>query len=194
VDCCPRNAVPCAQTLTISSKPNPSTADHQVVITGQLFGVTTVGMPVELWQQLPGQTRFSQVATATTDASGMYTITRDARQVQTDRQWYVTAGTVRSTTMTQQVRAIVTLAATAGARGSTIFAGHVSPSHKGELIGLQRHTVHGWRTIARARLTRASTFRLRHRLGRGTALLRALLPADRMNVLSVSAPLSVHSR
>jgi hypothetical protein len=180
--------------LTIDSKPNPSTADRQVVVSGRLLGATTVGVPVELWQALPGQTRFTQVAKTTTDASGAYAITRSPRQVQTDRQWYVTAGTMRSRTMAQTVQAVVTLAAIAGEHGTTIFAGHVSPSHKGERIVLLLHTSQGWRTIARPLLTRASTFRVRHRLGRGTAVLRAVLPADARNALSASALLAVHSR
>lgn len=194
IDCCPTDAALCLQTLTIDSKPNPSTADRQVVVSGQLLGATTIGVTVELWQALPGQTRFEQVAKTTTDASGAYAITRSARQVQTDREWYVTASTMRSRTMAQTVQAVVTLAATAGKHGTTIFAGHVSPSHKGERILLQRRTSQGWRTIARSLLTRASNFRVRHRLGRGTVVLQAVLPADTTNALSASALLTVHSR
>jgi hypothetical protein len=194
IDCCPSNAALCAQTLTIDSNPNPSTADRQVVVHGQLLGATSVGVAVELWQQLPGQTQFAQVAQTTTDASGAYSITRSADQVQTDRQWYVTAGTMQSRTMAQTVQAVVTLAATAGSHRATIFAGHVSPSHKRQRILLQRRTSRGWSTIARPVLTRASNFRVRRRLGRGTAVLQAVLPADSMNALSTSALLTVHSR
>jgi hypothetical protein len=194
IDCCPTIAALCPQTLTIASKPNPSTADRQVVVSGQLLGAATVGVTVELWQALAGQAQFTQVAKTTTDASGAYAITRGARQVQTDREWYVTAATMRSRTMAQAVHAVVTLAAIAGKHGTTIFAGHVSPSHKGERILLERHTSQGWRTIARPLLTRASTFRVRHRLGRGTAVLHAVLPADARNALSASALLTVRSR
>jgi hypothetical protein len=193
IDCCPSNAALCAQTLTIDSTPNPSTADRQVVVRGQLLGATTVGVAVELWQELPDQTQFTQVAKTTTDASCAYAITRSARQVQTDREWYVTAGTMQSRTMVQTVQAVVTLAATAGSHRTTIFAGHVSPSHKGDRILLQRRTSRGWLTIARPLLTRASNFRVRHRLGRGTVVLQAVLPADSMNALSTSAALTVHS-
>jgi hypothetical protein len=192
IRCCPGSDL-CASSLTISATPNPSTAADSVVISGQLLGATTVGVPVQLWQQAAGDAQFTQVAKATTDAEGKYKITRAARQVRTHRSWYVTAGTARSITLTQSVAAVVTLAATAGRHHATILAGHVTPSHRGERILLQRHRARGWVTIARARLSRTSSFTIRHRLGKGTAQLQAVLPADSQNMLSVSAPLTVRS-
>jgi hypothetical protein len=191
IDCCPTNAALCAQTLAIDSKPNPSTADRQVVVRGRLLGRATVGVTVELWQELPDQTQFTRVGTTMTDASGAYAITRGARQVQTDREWYVTARTTRSRTIAQAVEAVVTIAARAGSRETTIVAGHVSPSHKGERILLRRRASQGWRTIARPLSTRASNFRVEYRFGRGTVVLRAVLPADRMNARSASPLLTV---
>ena len=163
------------------------------MISGQLLGATTVGMPVVLWQRLPGDSQFHRMLKTTTDAAGKYRISRRARQVQTDREWFAIAGTIRSVTITQAVAAIVTLEAVAGKRGSTIFAGRVSPSHPGERILLQRHGSRGWLTIARPRLTRASTFTVSHRLAKGTVELQAVLPADSENVRSVSAPLMLSS-
>ena len=184
----------CPASLSIAATPNPSTADHGVVISGQLVGPTAAGTTVVLWQQLPGTHSFKKMVSTTIDASGNYTINRSARQVQTNRKWYVTSETMRSITITQSVAAMVALEATAGRHRSTILAGHVTPSHKGERILLQRHAGAGWVTIARPRLARSSSFTATRRLGRGTVQLRAVLPADSENVLSVSAVLTVHSR
>jgi hypothetical protein len=193
IDCCPTNAALCPQTLTIDSKPNPSRADRQVVIHGQLLGATTVGVTVELWQQLPGEHQFQQVDTTTTDASGAYTITRAAHHAQTNRQWYVSAGTIRSRTIAQHVEAVVTLTATPAKPGSTIFRGQVSPSHKGERILLERHTLLGWRTFARPHVTLGSKFSHGEVLPNGS-VVKAVLPADSRNVRSASASVTVHPR
>lgn len=193
IDCCPTPR-PCLSTVTIDSTPNPSMTDHGVVISGQVLGARTVGVPVVLWQRLPGESQFQQIATATTDASGKYTIKRTARHVDTDREWYVTVGAARSPTLSQGVAAVVALEATAGAHGSTIFAGHVSPAHRGERILLERRSAGGWITIARPRLSRRSSFHVGHRLGRGIVVLQAVLPPDSLNVRSASRTLTVHSR
>jgi hypothetical protein len=192
IKCCQPSS-PCPSSLTIGSTPNPSMANRRVVISGRLLGAVSAGVSVALWQRVAGESRFQQIAHATTDPSGMYTITRAAGRVQTDRRWYVTAAAMRSSTLKQSVEAVVTLAVSAGEKGSTIFAGHVTPSHKGERILLQRRTPRGWRTIARPRLTGASSFLARHRVGRGTVVLQAVLPADGMNALSRSAPVTLHS-
>ncbi len=192
INCCPGNAM-CAPRLTIATTPNPSTASRGVVISGQLVGPSAAGITVVLWQQLPGKPQFNRMLTATTDSTGAYTIKRSAGQVQTNREWYVTSGTMRSTTITQGVAAIVTLRATAGRHRSTVLAGHVTPSHRGERILLERLVGARWVTIARPRLGRASSFTVARVLGSATVRLRAVLPADAENLLSVSAVRTVHS-
>jgi hypothetical protein len=130
----------------------------------------------------------------TTDAAGAYEIIRGAGRVQTNRQWYVTAGATRSRTLSQGVEAIVRLTAAAAKGPRRTFSGHVTPSHEGERILLQRLIAHGWSTIARPRLTRTSSFGATLRLAKGTSELRAVLPADERNLRSASRPVSVRTQ
>jgi hypothetical protein len=192
IDCCPANAQLCVPTVTIGAKPNPSVSGDQVVVSGQVLRAPASGATVALWQRLPGQSAFGQVAQTTADASGAYTFTRPARHVQTNREWYVTAGGVQSTTMTQSVQAIVTLSSSARKHRRVRLTGSVSPSHRGETILLQRHSAGGWVTIAHLRLNRRSRFALTLRLAHGAQAVQATLPADSTNALSVSPPVTLH--
>jgi len=193
VTCCPPNAAAlCVPSLTISSSPNPSRSSAAVVISGQLLGAGASSIPVVLWQELAGERQFERLLQTTTDA-GSYTITRDAGRVQTNREWYVTADGMQSGTIKQSVEADVTLKLVRAAAGKPMtFTGRVTPSHTGELVLLQRRVSHGWRTIARSRLNRASEFTLVRRMPKGTIELHAILPADSDNARSASASLTVH--
>jgi hypothetical protein len=144
-------------------------------------------MTVELWQELPGASSFSKASSATVGADGTYSMTRSAR---TNRQWYVTTGTLHSATITEQVSAAVTLLVTTGRRSVTVH-GSVSPSHEGETVLVQRKLRGGWVTIARPQLNRRSRFAVRYSgTRRITETLRAVLPADGRNMRSVSSTVS----
>jgi hypothetical protein len=183
--CCPPNAL-CRPGLTIGSSPNPSKSTGSVVISGTML-TAAAGTQIALWQRLPGQAQFKQMAQASTDASGGYSITRGAGHVQTNREWYVTAGAARSTTISQQVQAVVTLAL----RGRTL-TGSVSPSHARERVIVERKSGSHWLTIARPRLSRRSRFAIRLPVPiTRSVLLRAVLQADARNVLSISPSLKL---
>src|SRR5262249_51030491 len=109
IGCCPGNAL-CLPGLTIGSSPNPSKSTDSVVISGKMLPPAT-GTQIELGQRLPGQPQFKRMTQAGTDSSGGYSITRSAGHVQTNREWCVTAGAMRSITISQQVQAAVTLSA-----------------------------------------------------------------------------------
>jgi hypothetical protein len=101
----------------------------------------------------------------------------------TDRSWYATADGVTSTTISEPVSAIVTLAASRTRHGATLH-GAVTPSHVGERVLIQRLVAGRWVTVARPRLGRRSRYRVHVRLH---GKLQAVLRSDSVNALSTSA-------
>jgi hypothetical protein len=135
----------------------------------------TAGVTVVLWQKLPGSKAFKQVDTTTTDSSGNYQFVHTG--VRTNRQWYVTAMSTRSFTIDEGVRAVVTV--------SRSLHVAVSPNHDGEQVLLQERDGRAWSVIARIRLPQSTLISISLPQGK-TAKLRAVLPADKRNVRSVS--------
>jgi hypothetical protein len=184
------SAIPCCRTasaiacpvlaLTISSSSNPSIAGKRVTISGQWSGGTS-GHLVELWQELPGASTFTRVAQTTTGAVGHYQFVRSG--IETNRQFYVTMAGLRSMTLGQRVRAVVTLTLS-GLRAR----GHVGPDHAGERVLLEQRKLapaSGWSVIARPLLSADSTYSVRLP-GSGQIDFRTVFRGDRRNVRSVS--------
>jgi hypothetical protein len=148
-----------------------------VTIAGRQLGASP-GTTVELWEKLPRSTAFKPVAQALMGTVGQYQFVRNG--IHTNRQWYVTAGTVRSATIQEKVHAIVSLTRSLGVR--------VSPNHAGEWVLIQKRTGRGWKLIARLRLGRASSTGAppAGALGSRTITVRAVFSGDARNVLSVS--------
>ncbi len=196
IPCCLSTKLNCPL-LTISSSRDPSSARQAVKISGRLAAATgSVGATVTLWEELPGQTSFKSAAQTKTDAMGAYSFARGAGSVKTNRSWYATSLSLRSLTLTQMVKALVSLTTRAkktGARVTVTFRGAVTPSHAGERVRLQERTASGWKTFASFRLTAGSTFSMRETfLGSGSALVRAALGSDSRNIASYST--SVHTK
>jgi len=200
VTCCA--AIPClAQRLTIAATPDPSTEGRLVTISGRLFSSPAAGVNIALWQELPGQHVFRQIAQTTTDSAGNYEFVRGKGSVQVNRSWYVTAstgGVPRSLTWIQQVRAVLKLRSSpASAAHGQAFTlnGLVTPSHAGEEVALQEQVGASWKTIGSGRLGRGSTFSLRHSFNsKGVVVLRVVLAGDARNVRSASVPMKLHVR
>jgi hypothetical protein len=194
--CCPLPTAvaigPCPIKLTIVSTPDPSTAGKPVTVSGHLF-TSVPGETVFLWQRLPSQRDFHSVASTTPDSSGAYTFVR--APIDTNRRWYVAAGGVDSATLDQQVAANLTLSASATtAKDGTrmILSGHVTPTHAGERLVLERRVGHGWQIIESARIGRASDYAMHAVFTRpGRLALRAVLPADNRNTRSTSPVLAL---
>src|SRR5581483_5666359 len=165
ITCCgpPRplpNGSACPGALSMRAAPNPSTAGHQVVISGQL---PTRGAfaPVTLWQRLNWQTKFHKLLTVRTDAAGAYSITRPAGSVQTNRHWYVAAQGLQSVDQRQRVRALITLRASAPSADSgtaETLSGQVTPSHVGERVKIEQRQNSAWKVLARPVINPSSTF------------------------------------
>jgi hypothetical protein len=183
----------CAAPATIAASPEPSMSGAPVRISGTIAGAG--GAAVQLWEELPRKTVLRSVASTTAGAGGAYSFTRPAQAVTTNRNWYVTSGSLRSAALSHEVEAKLTLSASLTrpmiGRAVTV-TGAVGPSHAGERVLLEQQIGQSWTVIARTRLSHASRFRVRHRFRRaGTVRLQALLPADRLNVQSHSAMITL---
>lgn len=179
--------------------PEPSVASAPVTVTGRLVGVRPPGATAVLWQRLMDQTRYHRLAVTAVQADGRFTF-RLAGIVRTNRSLYVTVGRYASRAVRHLVAAALTLSSSVQFPypGEPLtLSGTVIPSHTGASITVQRAHPGGWTTLGRARLTAGrsalqSRFAVRVRLRRhGPADLRVLLGADRRNIASVSAPLSL---
>jgi hypothetical protein len=153
-----------------------------VTIAGRWFA-HTAGAAVLLWEKLPRAATFRQMGHTVTGAVGQYQFVRSA--IQTSRQWYVTVGAVRSATIQQKVRAIVSLTRSLGV--------HVTPNHAGERVLIEKRSKQGWAVITRLRLGRSSSSKgpARGMLGSHTITVRAVFEGDIRNVLSVSRVLKI---
>lgn len=180
IPCCPVLVGPaCLPSLSIAASPDPMTAGAQVTISGTLTHSSGPGATVQLWQRAAGDNAFSKAGTASTDASGYWSMTIAPGTVMTNRSWYATADGLRSMTLAEPVSAIVTLRA-----GAATLSGSVTPAHARARGRLQRLTGNKWVTIARTRLTRHSSFSFARAGLHGT--VRVLVAADKENVLSAS--------
>jgi hypothetical protein len=159
-----------------------------------ISGTAGSGAAVTLWRKLAGQSSFQQVSTTNADSTGKYTFTLARGTVMTDQQWYVISGGAQSQTVSQQVQALVSLAASAV--GHTIaLRGHVTPSHTGERVLLEVSHGGTWQVIARPRLGRGSVYSASHRFANsGAVKLRVVLPRDSRNVRSTSSTVTVKVR
>jgi hypothetical protein len=160
------------------------TAGAKVTISGTLTHFTGAGATVQLWQRTAADSAFTKDDTATTDASGSWSMTIAAGRVMTNRSWYATAAGLRSLTIAEPVSAVVTLHA-----GAAKLSGKVTPAHPRARAWLQRLAGNKWVTVARTRLTRHSSFSFARAGIHGT--VRVLVAADKENALSASNRLAV---
>jgi hypothetical protein len=183
--------------LTISSSPDPSSEGHKITISGVLESGAS-GTQITLWQELPGQTTFHDVASATTGSSGSYSITMARGAVKSNREWYVSGGGLDSSTITETVTARVVLASASASTtpGAPLaLRGSVTPSHAGAVVLIEQSVGGHWRVIARPKLNRSSDFKVSHSFKHaGTMKLRAVLRASARNDTSDSSTLSVKVR
>jgi hypothetical protein len=185
--CCPPNAMCVApSSLTIAATPDPSVEDRSVVISGRLTGGS--GVTVTLWEKVAGAGGFSAAGSGMTDATGDYSITRAG--VTTDRSWYVTASGDTSTTVSQQVAAVVTaslarLPLRPGGR-RFLLSGSVAPDHAGESVTIQALRRGRWTALGTAPLRAGSVYGFMLHAPRRERV-RALWPGDSRNASAASA-------
>jgi hypothetical protein len=205
--CCPSNAAarPAVQpicctavcpavSITISSLPDPARAGQPVTVKGVVRGGDRVR--VALWQRRAGQRSFSRVAITTTSPSGAFAFTRPGGSVMRNTYWYASADAMRSATIEQFVRAIVTLRASRlrMARGAILhLSGTVRPPQRDVRAQILARVGRGlWRVVARPLLRPGGRFACSLRPRRaGRWNLRALVPSDPANLQGQSATLTV---
>jgi hypothetical protein len=188
-----------AKALSLFAAPNPVTAVAQVRVFGSLIGVhrgvKRCGEAIVLWRRYPNQLRFSPIARTLTTGSGSYSFVMPAGTVTTNRDWRVTATGLKSRTVTQDVRPVVTLTSTATfavAGDRETLSGELEPARAGQVISLQRRTGARWTTVARPRLARSGSFSTPHTFTTGrTEQWRALAPATIHNLAADSSTLKI---
>jgi phospholipase C len=178
--------------LSILSSRNPSPAGKRVTVSGRVRGGSGGGMLVTLWQRLPGQRDYHQIKLTRTNRFGLY---RFRLRPMIDRRLYVTAAGLRSRTVKERVRALITLkpSSTTITGGSSVtLSGRVRPAHRRARLSIQQLEGRRWKTVRRVRLDRHSRYRATFSLSQGgSAELRAELAATSRNARSYSAPVSV---
>jgi serine protease len=166
-----------------------------VVVSGVLSASPASGATVALWRERAGQSSFQQLAQTTTNGSGAYTFTLKPGTVLADQAFYVTSGSLQSSTLDQHVRALVGLVTshrTMAAGQRVVLRGHVTPSHAGESVLIEQFHGGAWHVIALARLSKRSSYTFSHRFRQaGRARLRAVLQSDARNVQSISPALTI---
>jgi hypothetical protein len=160
-----------------------------------IAGTAGSGAAVTLWRKLAGQSSFQQVTTTSADSAGKYTFTLARGTVMTDQEWYVIANGAQSTTLTQQVEAVVALASSARSTvvgHAIVLRGHVTPSHAGQKVLIEARHGRTWQVIARPRLGRKSGYSVTHRFAKSGAVeLRVVLKRDSRNDRSTSTTVTV---
>ena len=201
--CCPtpQSGTCCTPTpcptggLSIAASPNPSSAGQTVVISGGIMGSPVSGAQVVLWRELVNHSSFQQVAQTATNSAGKYSFTLKRGSVMADQAWYVTSNGMRSSTVRQQVTALVALAASTRSTvvGQTVVLhGHVTPAHAGQVVLVEVRHAGSWRVMARPRLSHGSTYSLSHRFAKpGAVVFRVVLPGDSLNARSTSIAVTV---
>jgi hypothetical protein len=197
--CCPPTSTSgaCCQaacgpsTPSITSSPSPSKAGQQVVVSG----TAASGAEVALWRKLPRQSSFHQISTTTADGTGKYTFTLKRGTVMTNQEWYVTSNGAQSTTLAQEVDALVALGSSVRSTvigRAVVLRGHVTPSHAGGVVLIEVKRGGTWHVIARPHLGRRSGYSVTHRFAKaGAVKLRVVLQSDSLNTRSTSSALTL---
>jgi phospholipase C len=180
---------------SIAAAPDPSLAGERVRVFGHVPGARR-GTAVVLYRRLPSGRRFVRVAVTRTRRHGVYVFRRTPGVLYTNRRFYVVARRRRSVTITQAVRALVTLSASAtnvSPGESVTFSGHVTPNHAGEPVQIEEQVADGsWMLVASEALDSASDYTASTQLAtEGTFTFRAVLGGDSRNAFSSSPAVTV---
>jgi hypothetical protein len=155
-------APPGGNAVTIGATPASVVFGKPTTISGQVTGDHNAGVEVTLQEQpLPAAGKFSDVATATTDASGHYTFTVAPQR---NTQYQVRAKTsppATSPVLRVNVRIAVTfhLSDSTPKRGTLVrFFGVAKPAHDGAAVLIKRRGSDGkFRTVAKTVLRTSKT-------------------------------------
>jgi predicted GH43/DUF377 family glycosyl hydrolase len=177
-------SAPLALTLAASS---PSIVyGSAVTLTGSLTqgAAALTGASVALWAQPVGAAAFSQVATLTTGAGGTFSITQKPTKRTAYKVTYT--GALPAPTVTVAVAHRLTLAAIRKGAKATV-RGRLAPSHPGRVVVIQVSIGASWRTFAKVKTTKRSTFSaVRKVKARGKLKFRAKTAGDKDHLAGLS--------
>jgi len=176
---------PALPALTLTSSPARIVYGSRVKLSGTLTqgSAPLGGQTVSLSAQVAGSQTFTPLPPATTDPSGAFSLTVAPTKKTTYKASF--AGVAMEPTVTVGVAWRITLRA--AKRGSgVLFTGKVAPKRRGKRVVVQVKTRHGWKTVAKGKLSKRSTFKLLGKLKHGKYRFRALTPADAQHLAGTS--------
>ena len=179
------------ESLTIVVEPNPVVYGSPVTIDGRLTSADRANKNLILeGDPFPYENDFSNVGTATTGASGNYSLTQTPG---VNTRYRVRHGNVLSPVVTVLVRMRIGLRVSdrTPSRGERVrFFGRVCPEHVGALVRVQRRISGRWVTLRRTRTdeaARCSSYSRRVRIG-GDGLYRTVVAGDGDHARGISRP------
>ena len=176
--------------LTLAASPLRIVFGKRVTLSGTLMqGATPVtGQTVALSANAAGTSTFNPLTSVTTDAAGAFRTTTAPSKNTTYKASF--SGASSEPTVSVSVAYRVTLRVVR--KGSRwLFSGRVAPSRRGGPLVVQVKTRSGWKTFAKLKLSRKSSFTLLRRLAHGKYRFRARTPADRAHLAGTSRIVAV---
>ncbi len=143
---------PNAGALTLAATPNPVRYGSTVTLSGTLKGANNAGQAVSLLSDPFPFDAFKKIATATTNATGDYSLTQKPL---VNTRYQVTRATNVSGIVTVLVRPRVSMRLsdyTPKVGQRVTFSGRVCPQHDGSTLLIQRHYSTGYRTVRKTTL------------------------------------------
>jgi len=176
---------PAAPLLTLAASPSSIVYGSTSVLTGAVTQATAGlgGRAVTFWQRPVGAAAFTQLSTATSGGDGSYSTTVKPTKTTT---YKATSPGVPEQTVTVGVAHLLRLSVVRrGSKGT--LRGRLGPSHPGRLVVIQVSTGSGWRTLAKVKTSKRSTFRIVRKLKpHGKYRFRARTAADKDHLAGLS--------
>ena len=177
---------PAAIALTLAASAPRVIFGQAVTLTGTLTqGAAALGaQSVALSAQGVGDPAFAPLPSATTDAAGAYSARVVPKKKTTYKASY--AGATSEPTLSVSVAHLVALSVVRkGAKG--YFRGRVGPSHPGRVVIIQIKKSSGWKTFAKLKTSKTSTFSAVRKLSpRAKYRFRASTAADAQHLAGMS--------
>jgi predicted GH43/DUF377 family glycosyl hydrolase len=177
---------PAAITLTLAASASTVVFGTPVTLSGTLTtgAAPLVAQSVALSAQAAGDPTLSPLAPATTDAAGAYSATVVPTKKTTYKASYT--GATSEPTVTLAVAHRVTLSVVRkGSKG--YFRGRIGPTHPGRVVIIQIKKSSGWKTFAKLKTSKRSTFSAVRKLRpRAKYRFRAYTAADAQHLAGMS--------
>jgi hypothetical protein len=181
---------PAPPALTLIASPARIVYGTRVRLSGTLTQANAPlgGQTVAFSARVAGSQTFTALPPATTDASGGFSVTLSPSKKTTYKASF--AGVAVEPTVAVGVAWRITLRAARSGSGVS-FSGKVAPKRRGKSVVIQVKTRRGWKTVAKTKLSKRSTFKVLRKLPHGKYRFRALTPADAQHLAGTSRTLAL---